>query len=129
MIAGGWSPTNEKARDKTRVKDAKTFGVWSGKWLRGYKTDDSTRDMRWAVYQRELRLKFGNRKLVEITHEVLRALTEAIVERGAPATAVHSRLLVLQVYRWAIERGQRVENRRNSRGALSSPSFSRATDR
>ena len=32
------------------------------------------------------------------------------MERGAPATAVHVREIVLQVYRWAIERGQRVEN-------------------
>ena len=51
-------------------------------------------------------------KLVEITHEDLRALTDAIVERGAPATAVHSREIVLQVYRWSHrERGQKVENR------------------
>ena len=47
---------------------------------------------------------------MEITHEDLRALTDAIVERGAPATAVHVREIVLQVFRWAIERGQKVEN-------------------
>lgn len=39
-----------------------------------------------------------------------RALTDAIVKRGAPATAVHAREVVLQVYRWAIECGQEVEN-------------------
>lgn len=63
-----------------------------------------------AVLERELKPKFGNQKLVEINHEDLRALTDAIVERGAPATAVHAREVVLQVYRWAIERGQKVEN-------------------
>src|SRR5690606_36988845 len=42
--------------------------------------------------------------------EDLRALTDAIVERGAPATAVHAREIVYPVYRWAIERGQKVEN-------------------
>ena len=47
---------------------------------------------------------------MEITHEDLRSLTDAIVDRGAPATAVHAREVVLQVYRWAIERGQKVEN-------------------
>lgn len=62
------------------------------------------------MFERELKPKFGNQKLVEITHEDLRALTDAIVERGAPATAVHAREVVLQVYRWAIERGQKVEN-------------------
>ena len=71
---------------------------------------ESTRDMRRSVYVRELEKAFGNQKLAEITHEDLRILTDAIVERGAPATAVHTRDIVLQIYRWAIERGQKVEN-------------------
>lgn len=110
MVADGKSPAKEKARNKARVKDAETFGAWADKWLRGYQMADSTRDMRRSVYARELEKKFGNQKLTEITHEDLRALTDAIVERGAPATAVHTRDIVLQVYRWAIERGQKVEN-------------------
>lgn len=110
MVAAGKSPAKEKARDKARVKGAETFGAWAEKWLRGYQMADSTRDMRRSVYERDLKAKFGNWKLTEITHEDLRALTDAIVERGAPATAVHAREIVLQVYRWAIERGQKVEN-------------------
>lgn len=110
MVADGKSPAKEKARDKARVKGAETFGAWAEKWLRGYQMADSTRDMRRSVYTRELEAKFGNQKLTEITHEDLRALTDAIVERGAPATAVHAREIVLQVYRWATERGQKVEN-------------------
>lgn len=106
MVAAGKSPAKEKAR----AKGAETFDAWAEKWLRGYQMADSTRDMRRSVYERELKSKFGNQKLVEITHEDLRALTDAIVERGAPATAVHSREIVLQVFRWAIERGQKVEN-------------------
>ena len=74
------------------------------KWLRGYLMADSTRDMRRSVYTKELETKFGNQKLTEITHEDLRALTDAIVELGAPAS--------VQVYRWATERGQKVENPR-----------------
>lgn len=110
MVANGKSPAKEKARDKARAKDAETFGAWAEKWLRGYQMADSTRDMRRAVYERELKPKFGNQKLAEITHEDLRALTDSIVARGAPATAVHSREVVMQVFRWAIERGQKVEN-------------------
>ncbi|MCL6363833.1 site-specific integrase [Pectobacterium carotovorum subsp. carotovorum] len=110
MVAGGRSPAREKARDKARIKDAETFGAWAEKWLRGYQMAESTRDMRRSVYQRELKSKFAQQKLSEITHEDLRALTDNIVERGAPATAVHAREIVLQVYRWAIERGQKVEN-------------------
>ena len=110
MVSAGKSPAKEKARDKARVKDAETFSAWAEKWLRGYQMADTTRDMRRAVYERELKPKFGNRKLVEITHEDLRTLTNSIVERGAPATAVHSREVVMQVFRWAIDRGQKVEN-------------------
>ncbi len=110
MIAAGKSPAKEKARSKTRVKDAETFGAWTEKWLRAYQMADSTRDMRRAVYERELKAKFASQKLSEITHEDLRALTDAIVERGAPATAVHAREVLFQVYRWAMERGQKVEN-------------------
>ncbi len=61
---------------------------------------DSSRDMRRSVYERELKPKFSNQKLVEITHEDLRALSDAIMERGAPATAVHAREVVLQVFHW-----------------------------
>ncbi|MGK9064610.1 tyrosine-type recombinase/integrase [Stutzerimonas chloritidismutans] len=110
MIAAGKSPAKEKARAKARVKDAETFDAWAQKWLRGYQMADSTRDMRRSVYERELKSKFGSRKLIEINHEDLRALADSIVERGAPATAVHAREIVQQVFRWAIERGQKVEN-------------------
>jgi len=110
MIAAGKSPAKEKARAKARTKGAETFDAWAEKWLRGYQIADSTRDMRRSIYERELKPKFGKQKLVEIAHEDLRALTSVIVERGAPATAVHSREIVLQVFRWAIERGQKVEN-------------------
>jgi integrase len=110
MIATGKSPAKEKARDKARVKGAETFGAWAEKWLRGYQMADSTRDMRRSIFERELKPKFGNQKLAEISHEDLRMLTDAIVQRGAPATAVHTREVVMQVYRWAIERGQKVEN-------------------
>lgn len=110
MVADGKSPARENARDKARIKGAETFGAWAEKWLRGYQMAGSTRDMRRSVYTRELKGKFCNQKLNEITHEDLRAITDTIVERGAPATAVHAREIVLQVYRWAIERGQKVEN-------------------
>lgn len=69
MVASGRSPAREKARDKARIKDAETFGAWAEKWLRGYQMAESTRDMRRSVYQRELKSKFAQQKLTEITHE------------------------------------------------------------
>ncbi|AIB25754.1 hypothetical protein P035_01700 [Brucella suis 06-988-1656] len=110
MIAAGKSPAKEKARDKARVKDAETFGAWAEKWLRGYQMSETTRNMRRGTYERDLKPKFGNRKLIEITHEDLRALTDAIVEQGRPSTAVVCREIMMLVFRWAIERGQKIEN-------------------
>lgn len=60
MIAAGKSPAKEKAR---RTKGAETFDAWAEKWLRGYQMADSTRDMHRSIYQRELKLEFGNQKL------------------------------------------------------------------
>lgn len=82
-VSCGRSPAKEKARDKARVKGAETFGAWAEKRLRCYQMADSTRYRRHSVYARELEAKFGNQKLSEITHEDLRALTNAIVECGA----------------------------------------------
>ncbi len=110
MIAEGKSPAREKARAKVREKDAKSFDDWAQSWLRGYEMAESTRDMRRACYERELKGPFGNKLLSEIGHDDLRRLTDKIVERNAPATAVHTREVVMQIYRWANERGQRVEN-------------------
>jgi integrase len=109
-IAAGISPAQDKARFKNKEKQAKTFDDWAQSWLKGYEMAESTRDMRKAVYTRELQPVFGNRLLAEVTHDDLRHLTDKIVERGAPATAVHAREVVMQIYRWASERGQDVEN-------------------
>lgn len=83
MIAAGKSPAREKARGKNRDKDAKTFDDWAQGWLRGYEMAESTRDMRRATYDRELKQPFGNKLMSEITHDDLRDLTDKIVARGA----------------------------------------------
>lgn len=110
LILKGVSPAREKARAKERVSEAKTFGEWAELWLRGYRMAESTRDMRRATYNRELQREYGNKLLFEISPDDLRSLTDKIVARGAPATAVHAREVVLQVFRWAKERGEKVDN-------------------
>jgi integrase len=110
LILKGVSPAREKARSKERISEAKSFGEWAGLWLRGYRMAESTRDMRRATYIRELEREYGNKLLFEISPDDLRALTDKIVARGAPATAVHAREVVLQVFRWAKERGEKVDN-------------------
>lgn len=102
IIAAGKSPAREKSRDKARVNAGETFGAWAEKWLAVHQMADSTRDMRRSVYVREVKPKFENVKLLEISHEDVRMMADAIVDRGAPATAVHAREIVMMVFRYAI---------------------------
>ena len=110
MVAEGKSPMREKSREKARINAGESFGAWAEKWLELHQMADSTRDMRRSVYLRDVKLKFGNLRLTEITHEDVRNVAEAIVARGAPATAVHVREIIMLVYRFAISKGQQVSN-------------------
>lgn len=110
LIAAGKSPAREKSRDKARVNAGETFGAWAEKWLAVHQMAGSTRDMRRSVYVREVKPKFENVKLPEISHEDVRIMADAIVARGAPATAVHAREIVMMVFRYAITKGQQVSN-------------------
>jgi integrase len=110
LIAEGKSPSREKVREKARDSESKTFDQWAQAWLKGYEMAETTRDHRTSTYRRHLQEKFGSKLLHEISHEDLRSLTDKIVASGAPTSAVHAREIVMLIYRWAIERGQNVEN-------------------
>ncbi|WP_417282887.1 tyrosine-type recombinase/integrase [Comamonas sp.] len=110
LVQEGVSPAREKIRTRAREVSAGTFSEWAVKWLKGHKMADSTRDMRRSVYERDLKTRFGKLQLREISSEDVRSMANAIVARGAPATAIHAREIVLLVFRYAIERGQKVGN-------------------
>ncbi len=109
-LASGKSPSRQKAREKQKIKEADSFGEWAELWLKDHQMAESTRDMRRSVFERDLKGLFGRLKMTEITHEDLRSLCDKIVERGAPATAVHAREVVHMVFRYAMERGHKYEN-------------------
>jgi integrase len=109
-IAAGRSPARQKATLASRRRDENTFGEWAEEWLDRYMMAESTRDMRRSVYERDLKRPFGKLKLDEITADELRRLCDRIVDRGAPATAVHAREVVMLVYRYAKDRGQKIAN-------------------
>lgn len=109
-LAQGVSPARQKTRERGKAAAAETFGQWAELWLKSHKMADSTRDMRRSVLERDLLAPFGKLKMWEITHQDLRALCDAVVGRGAPATAVHAREIVMMVFRYANERGHRYEN-------------------
>ncbi|MBN9258628.1 MAG: integrase [Mesorhizobium sp. 65-26] len=122
-ISEGRSPAIEKQRDKRRLKEAKSFGEFGEKWLTVAPMADSTRAMRRAIFERELLPVWRNRLLPEITPDDLRTLCAKIVERGAPATAIHVRDIVKQIYGFAILHGEKVANPADEVGPASIATF------
>jgi integrase len=122
-ISEGRSPAIEKQREKRRLLEAKSFGQFGEKWLSAAPMADSTRAMRRSIFERELLPKWRNRLLTEITPDDLRAHCGAIVERGAPATAIHVRDIVKQIYGFAILHGEKVANPADDVGPASIATF------
>ncbi len=109
-LATRQSPAKQKASVLRKQQGEETFGEWAEQWLRKHKMAESTRDMRRSVFERDLKRPFGKLMLPEITHNELRALCDKIVDRGAPAVAVHAREIVMMVFRYAGQRGHQYEN-------------------
>jgi integrase len=122
-IREGLSPAIEKQREKRRLKEAKSFGEFGGKWLSAAPMADSTRSMRRSIFERELLPVWRNRLLTEITPDDLRTHCAKIVERGAPATAIHVRDIVKQIYSFAILHGEKVANPADEVGPASIAHF------
>jgi integrase len=64
-----------------------------------------------------------NRLLTEITPDDLRAHCAKIVDRGAPATAIHVRDILKQIYGFAILHGEKVANPADDVGPASIATF------
>ena len=122
-LAEGRSPAQEKQRDKRRLREAKSFGEFGERWLQKSPMADSTRAMRRAIFERELRPAWQKRLLTEILPDDLRTLCAKIVDRGAPATAIHVRDIVKQIYGFAILHGERVPNPADEVGPSSVATF------
>ena len=87
--------------------------------MAGARMADSTKAMRKSIVDRDILPAFQNRQLNEITADDLRALCNKVKARGAPATAVHVRDIVKQVYAFAILHGEKVDNPAEGVGAAS----------
>lgn len=122
-VREGRSPAMEKQRAKRRLKEAKSFGSLGERWLTSAPMADSTRAMRRTIFERELLPVWRSRLLTEIIPDDLRALCAKIVERGAPATAIHVRDIVKQIYGFAILHGEKVSNPADEVGSASIAHF------
>lgn len=115
-VKAGQSPAQEKQREKRRLSEAQLFGEWAGNYFKESKMAESTRDMRRHIYDRDVGPTWKNRLMVEITPEDLRALCAKVKERGAPATAIHVRDIVKQIFGFAILQGERIAQHGKCRG-------------
>lgn len=122
-VREGRSPAIEKQREKRRLKEAKSFGEFGETWFEKAPMADSTRAMRRSIWNRELEPKWRNRLLTEITPDDLRSLCGKIVDRGAPATAIHVRDIVKQIFGFAILHGEKVENPADAVGPAAIATF------
>ncbi|MCA0048205.1 tyrosine-type recombinase/integrase [Mesorhizobium sp. B283B1A] len=123
MVAAGKSPAQEKQRDKRRRSGTATFGDAGRRWFKEAKMADSTRSMRKAVFDRDILPIWDKRVLTEITSDDLRALCAKVRDRGAPATAIHVRDIVKQVYGYAILHGEKIANPADEVGPASIATF------
>ncbi|TIO39296.1 MAG: integrase, partial [Mesorhizobium sp.] len=96
--------------EKRRLSGTASFGDQGKRWLKEAKMADSTRSMRKAIFDRDILPLWEKRLLAEITPDDLRALCAKVRDRGAPATAVHIRDVVKQIYSYAILHGEKIAN-------------------
>ena len=122
-VAEGRSPAQEKQRQKRRLQDAKRLGEFGKRWLSETQMADSTRAMRKTIFERDILPSFGKRLLVEISADDLRQLCAAVKDRGAPATALHVRDIVKQIFGFAILHGEKVSNPADEVGPSSIATF------
>ena len=122
-IASGVSPALEKQRAKRRLQEARSFEHVAQRWMDTAPMADSTRNMRRSIFNREVLPQWRNRLLSEITPDDIRAHCKTIVDRGAPATAIHVRDIVKQIYAWAILHGEKIDNPADGVGPASIATF------
>lgn len=109
-VKAGQSPAQEKQREKRRLSTARTFGEWGEQYFKDAKIAQSTKEMRRHIYDRDIAPTWRNRLLSEVAPDDLRAVCSKVKERGAPATAIHVRDIVKQIFVFAILQGDKVLN-------------------
>jgi integrase len=123
VVSEGCSPAQEKQREKRRLAVTQNFGAVGKRWFKDARMADSTRSMRRAIFDRDILPVWKNRLLMEITPDDLRALCLKVKERGAPATAIHVRDIVKQIYGFAILHGEKLANPADGVGPASIATF------
>lgn len=110
QVSEGISPASKKRAERNQIRNADRFCLFAEKYLADVQLADSTKALRVATYERDIKNTFGNRLMTEITTDEIRRHCGQIKERGAPSTAIFVRDLIANVYRYAIQRGHKFTN-------------------
>lgn len=110
LVREGLSPAQERRREKRKLKQAKSFAQFAENWFQHGRMADSTRAMRRTIYDRDILPAFERRLLHEIKPDDVRALCLKVKGRGAPATAIHVRDIIKQIYAFTNLSGKKVKN-------------------
>ena len=110
QVSDAISPAGEKRAERNKIRNADRFCVFAEKYLADVQLADSTKALRIATYERDIKSTFGNRLMTEITTDEIRRHCEQIKDRGAPSTAIFVRDLIANIYRYAIQRGHKFAN-------------------
>ncbi len=110
LLASGVSPAMDKSRIKREERMEDLFDEVAKRYFATAKLADSTRDMRQAIYNREIKPKWQKRFITEIEPSDLRELCLSVKDRGAPATAIHVRDIVKQIYSHVRLHGRKIDN-------------------
>ncbi len=122
-VQQGISPAMEKQRAKRQSLADGNFGVVGKRWFAEAPMAESTRSMRKSIYDRDIVPVWKNRLLTEITPDDLRTLCKKVKDRGAPATAIHVRDIVKQIFGFAKANGVKAANPADEVGPASIATF------
>jgi hypothetical protein len=106
----GSSPAQERQRAKQKLKQAESFEHFAEVWFQDGRMADSTRSMRRTIYDRDITPTFQRRLLHEIEPDDVRSLCLKVKDRGAPATAIHVRDIIKQIYAFANLNGEKLRD-------------------
>ncbi len=109
-VREGLSPAQERRREKQRLRESKSFGQFAENWFKDAQMAGSTKAMRRAIYDRDIAPALQRRLLHEIRPEDVRTVCLKVKDRGAPATAIHVRDIIKQVFAFSVLHGEKVKN-------------------
>ncbi len=110
MVREGQSPAKARQWEKQKLRDARSFGQFAENWFNEARMAESTKAMRRTIFNRDISPMLCRRLLHEIKLEDVRAVCLKVKDRGAPATAIHVRDIIKQIYAFAILGGEKVKN-------------------